>query len=376
MSITENPATSSPPELNAPDRPATPIDALWSPTQLGSIRLSHRIAMAPMTRSRATGEGLVTDLTRTYYAQRASLSMLITEGTQPSEDGQGYLATPGIHTDEQMAAWGRVADAVHEEGSTLVVQLMHVGRVAHPSNTPHGRTPLAPSAAAAAGDMFTATGPLPMPVPREMTEADLAQTIADLRRAARLAIQAGADGVELHGANGYLLQQFLSTNANRRTDQYGGDLAGRIRFPVEVAAAVADEIGADRVGFRISPGSPLGDIEETDVRELYPALIEALAPLGLAYLHVVHLGDETLLRDIRNAWPTGLVLNRAGADIERRAQDVRDGLADVVSVGALALANPDLVARITAGAPMNAADRATLYGGTEAGYTDYPRLAA
>lgn len=358
------------------DSTADPTEALWSPTRLGRIELAHRVAMAPMTRSRATADGRVTDLTRTYYAQRASLAMLITEGTQPSEDGQGYLTTPGIHTDEQADAWARVADAVHEAGSTLVVQLMHVGRMSHPSNTPHGRQPLAPSAIAARGDMFTATGPQPLAVPREMTEDDIAQTIADFRRAARLAVDAGADGVELHGANGYLLQQFLSTNANRRTDGYGGDIAGRIRFPVEVAAAVADEIGADRVGFRVSPGSPLGDIEETDVAELYPALVRALAPLGLAYLHLVHLGDEVLFRTIRDGWPTGLVLNRAGADIERRAQDVRDGLADVVSVGQLALANPDLLDRITAGAPMNDPDRATLYGGGERGYTDYPRLAA
>lgn len=351
-------------------------EVLWSPTRLGRIGLAHRVAMAPMTRSRATADGIVTDLTRTYYAQRASLAMLITEGTQPSEDGQGYLATPGIHTLAQAKAWGRVADAVHEAGSTLVVQLMHVGRVAHPSNTPHGRPALAPSAVAAGGDMFTASGPQPMSVPHEMTEADLAQTIADFRRAARLAVDAGADGVELHGANGYLLQQFMSTNANRRTDQYGGDIAGRIRFPVEVATAVAEEIGADRVGYRVSPGSPLGDIVEADVAELYPALVDALAPLGLAYLHVVHLGDETLLRSIRDRWPAGLVLNRAGADIDRRAQDVRDGLADVVSVGALALANPDLVARIAAGAAMNDPDHSTLYGGGERGYTDYPRLAA
>ena len=354
----------------------TATDVLWSPTQLGRIGLAHRVAMAPMTRSRAAEGGLVTDLTRTYYAQRASLAMLVTEGTQPSEDGQGYLSTPGIHTEEQAEAWGRVADAVHEAGSTLVVQLMHVGRMSHPSNTPHGRTPLAPSAIAARGDMFTATGPQPLAVPREMTEADLAQTISDFRRAARLAVDAGADGVELHGANGYLLQQFMSTNANRRTDGYGGDIAGRIRFPVEVTTAVAEEIGSDRVGFRVSPGSPLGDIEESDVAELYPALVKALAPLELAYLHVVHLGDEALLRSIRDGWPTGLVVNRAGADIDRRAQDVRDGLADVVSVGALALANPDLVARITAGAAMNDPDRSTLYGGGERGYTDYPRIAA
>ncbi|MGK3949970.1 alkene reductase [Microbacterium sp. K2] len=350
------------------------VDHLWSPTQLGRIALTNRVAMAPMTRSRATSDGAVTDLTGTYYAQRASLGMLITEGAQPSEDGQGYLATPGVHTEEQAEAWGRVARAVHEGGSSLVVQLMHVGRVAHPSNTPHGRAPLAPSAIAARGDMFTADGPQPMPVPVEMTHTDIDQTIADFRRAARLAVDAGADGVEVHGANGYLLQQFLSTNANHRTDGYGGDIAGRVRLSVEVAAAIADEIGADRVGFRVSPGSPLGDIEETDVDVLYPALVRALAPLGLAYLHVVHLGDEALLRTIRAAWPSGIVLNRAGADIERRAEDVRDGLADVVSVGALALANPDLIDRIIARAPLNEPDRATFYGGDERGYTDYPRL--
>ncbi|SFR74880.1 N-ethylmaleimide reductase [Agromyces sp. CF514] len=354
----------------------TTAESLWTPTTLGSIALPHRLAMAPMTRSRASADGRVTDLTRAYYAQRASLAMLITEGTQPSEDGQGYLSTPGIHTEAQAEAWGRVADAVHEAGSSLVIQLMHVGRIAHPANTTHARMPLAPSAIAAAGDMFTASGPQPMPVPRAMTEHDLATTIADFRRAARLAVDAGADGVELHGANGYLLQQFVSTNANRRTDGYGGDIAGRIRFPLEVAAAVVDEIGADRVGYRISPGSPLGDIIEADVADVYGALVTALAELDLAYLHVVHLGDESLVRDIRSRWSGGLVLNRAGADLERRTQDLEDGLADVVSVGALALANPDLVERIRAGEAMNEPDRATLYGGDERGYTDYPRLAA
>lgn len=351
-------------------------NALWAPIRLGRIPLAHRLAMAPMTRSRATITGLPTDLTRTYYSQRASLAMLISEGTQPSEDGQGYLATPGIHTEAQAAAWREVADAVHDACSTLVIQLMHVGRVSHPSNTSHGRTPLAPSAIAANGDMFTATGPQPMAAPREMTASDIDQTIADFRHAARLAIDAGADGVEIHGANGYLLQQFVSSNANRRTDGYGGGIAGRIRFPVEVATAVSEEIGADRVGFRISPGSPLGDIVEDDVAEVYSALVDALEPLGLAYLHVVHRGDEALLRSIRDRWTGGLVLNRAGADIDRRVQDVRDGLADVVSVGTLALANPDLTARIRARASMNQPDRTTFYGGGEHGYTDYPRLAA
>ena len=351
-------------------------EALWQPVQLGSIALPHRLVMAPMTRSRATADGRVTGTTATYYAQRASMGMLITEGTQPSEDGQGYLATPGVHTPEQARAWRQVADAVHAAGSTLVIQLMHVGRVAHPSNTPHGRPPLAPSPVAAQATMFTATGPQPMPVPQEMTQDDVTQTVADFRRAARLAVEVGADGVEVHGANGYLLHQFLSVNANRRSDAYGASVQGRIRFPVEVAAAVADEVGADRVGFRIAPGNPFNDVAEDDVHEVYPALVAALAPLGLAYLHVVHGGDEPLLRVLRATWPRGLVLNRAGAEIARRVQDVQDGLADVVAVGALALANPDLVERLRTGAELNAPDPATFYGGGEHGYTDYPVLGA
>ncbi|MCA0144338.1 alkene reductase [Blastococcus sp. LR1] len=351
-------------------------EAMWSPTTLGRIALPHRLAMAPMTRSRATADGRVTDLTATYYTQRASLAMLITEGTQPSEDGQGYLTTPGIHTEEQAQAWRAIADSVHAAGSSLVIQLMHVGRVAHPSNTPHGRPPVAPSAVAAQAQMFTASGPQPMPVPREMTTEDLAQTVADFRRAARLAVEAGADGVELHGANGYLLHQFLSTNANRRTDAYGGSVEGRIRFPVEVAAAVAEEIGADRVGFRIAPGNPFNDIVEDDVAAVYPALVDALAPLGLAYLHVVQGEDDALLRTLRDRWPGGLVVNRSGADLASRVQDVEDGLADVVTVGVLALANPDLVERVRTGAPLNAPDGASFYGGDEHGYTDYPRLGA
>ena len=352
------------------------MNTLWSPIGIGDISLAHRLAMAPMTRDRAQADGTPTELNAQYYRQRAYTAMIITEGTQPSPDGQGYLLTPGIHTDAHIAGWRRITDAVHEEGGRLVIQLMHVGRIAHPANTPHGRQPVGPSAVQPAGTMFTASGPQEMPQPRELSVAEIADTVADFRRAAAAAMTAGADGVEIHGANGYLLHQFLSSNANQRTDDYGGSIDNRIRFAVEVAAGVAAEIGGGRTGIRISPGITLGDIVEDDTSALYPALVDALAPLGLAYLHVVHAGDDELLADLRGRWPGALVLNRAGAELAARIADIETGTADVVTVGAMALANPDLVERIRSGAPLNAPDPATFYGGDERGYTDYPVLAA
>jgi N-ethylmaleimide reductase len=352
------------------------LNALWSPAVVGNLTLPHRLAMAPMTRDRSTPEGVPTELNAEYYAQRASHALIITEGTQPSADGQGYLLTPGIHTEEQIAGWRKVTDAVHAAGGRIVIQLMHTGRIAHPDNTPHGRQPVAPSAIRPGGTMFTASGPLDMPEPRELSTGEVAATVEDFRRAAAAAVAAGADGVEIHGANGYLVHQFLSTNANRRTDRYGGSLEGRLRFAVEVATAVAEEIGAGRTGLRISPGNPFNAIAEDDTHELYPALVRALTPLNLAYLHVLHAGDEELLDTLRGLWPTALLLNRAGADLPTRARDIADGRADVVTVGALALANPDLVQRVRSGAPLNAPDPATFYGGGAAGYTDYPALSA
>ncbi|MFA3842906.1 alkene reductase [Streptomyces aureus] len=353
-------------------------NTLWTPVTIGEIPLANRLAMAPMTRSRSTADGVPTELNAQYYAQRASNGLIITEGTQPCADGQGYPVTPGIHTDEHIAGWRKVADAVHAAGGRLVVQLMHVGRVAHPDNTPHHRQPVAPSAIKPAGELFTATGLQEMPVPRELTTAEVAATVQDFRTAAAAAIAAGADGVEIHGANGYLVNQFLFAGANQRTDQYGGSLDNRIRFAVEVATAVADEIGAGRTGIRLSPGNPfqLNGLIEEDPHELYPHLLRALAPLNLAYLHLAHGGDEELLATLRGLWPTAMLLNRAGADIATRAKDIESGLADVVTVGSMALANPDLIARIQADAPLNTPDRATIYAGGAAGYTDYPTLAA
>ncbi|MFC5955023.1 alkene reductase [Streptomyces pratens] len=350
------------------------LNALWNPTVAGDLDLPHRLAMAPLTRNRATPEGVPTELNAEYYAQRADHAFIITEGTQPSADGQGYPVTPGIYTEEHIAGWRKVTDAVHKADGRIVIQLMHVGRISHPDNTPHGRQPVAPSAVKPAGVTFTASGPQEMPEPRALSTEEVAATVDDFRRAAAAAIAAGADGVEIHGANGYLLHQFLSTHTNQRTDQYGGTIANRIRFAVEVATAVADEIGAGRTGLRISPGNPfnLGDLTESDTHELYPELVRALAPLNLAYLHIAHAGDDDLLRTLRSLWPTTLVLNRAGTDIPTRAEDVEDGLADVITVGSLALANPDLVQRIRSGAPLNTPNPETFYGGGAAGYTDYP----
>ncbi|MDQ1033130.1 N-ethylmaleimide reductase [Streptomyces umbrinus] len=347
---------------------------LWTPTTVGALDLPHRLAMAPMTRDRSTPEGVPTELNAEYYAQRASTAFVITEGTQPSADGQGYILTPGIHTDEHVAGWRKVTDAVHGAGGRVVIQLMHVGRISHPSNTPHGRQPVAPSAVQPAGVMFTMTGPQEMPAPRALSTEEVEGVVQEFRQAAAAAVAAGADGVEIHGANGYLVHQFLSSNANQRTDSYGGSIDNRIRFAVEVAAAVADEIGSDRTGFRISPANPFNDIVEEDTPGLYGALVAALAPLNLAYLHVTHIGDEALLRTIGGQWPTSLIVNRAGADIEARIKDIEDGIADVITVGSMVLANPDLVQRLRTGAALNEPDPATFYGGDERGYTDYPTL--
>ncbi|MEU9063952.1 alkene reductase [Streptomyces sp. NPDC048430] len=350
------------------------INTLWTPVTVGDITLPHRLAMAPMTRSRAAAAGSPIELNAEYYAQRAGAALIISEGTQPSDDGQGYPTTPGIYTDEHIAGWRKVTDAVHTAGGRIVLQLMHVGRVSHPDNTPHGRQSVAPSAIRAAGEMFTASGPKEMPAPRELTTEEVAATVDDFRKAAGAAIAAGADGVEIHGANGYLVHQFLSSHTNERTDRYGGSVENRIRFAVEVAKAVADEIGAGRTGIRISPGNPfkMNDVTESDTAELYPVLVRALAPLDLAYLHVAHGGDEELVSTLLSLWPNALFLNRAGADIATRAQDVENGLADVITVGSMALANPDLVERVRAGAPLNEPVPATIYGGGAVGYTDYP----
>jgi 2,4-dienoyl-CoA reductase-like NADH-dependent reductase (Old Yellow Enzyme family) len=333
------------------------------------------MAMAPMTRGRALDDGTPADMSADYYAQRASLGLLITEGTQPSEDGQGYLNTPGIHTGDHVKGWRKVTTAVHKEGGRLFIQLMHVGRMSHPDNTPHHRQPVAPSAIAPGVDIFTRKGPLPAPVPRALTREDIAAVTKDFVHAARLAIEAGADGVEIHGANGYLLHQFLATNANVRDDEYGGSIENRSRLTLEVTKAVAEAIGPNRTAIRLSPAMRLGGIDEgPEGSDLYRRLVAELDKMGLAYLHLVHIGDEALLAELRKSWSGVLIVNRAGPGRDRIGQDLAAGLADIESYGQMVLANPDFVERIKAGAPLNEARKELYYTGGPAGYIDYPTL--
>lgn len=351
------------------------MEKLWTKTKVGNLELPHRLAMAPMTRSRAEEDGTPGELSSLYYAQRASMGLLITEGAQPSDDGQGYLRTPGIYTEKHIEGWKKVTDAVHDAGGYIYIQLMHVGRVSHPDNTPHHRQPVAPSAIAPGVETFTATGMQDIPVPRELSKEEIQITIADYRKAAAAAIEAGADGVEIHGANGYLINQFIGENSNKRTDEYGGSIENRARFAIEVAKAVIDEIGAERTGFRISPGTPLGGIQDGEQGpDLYRYLTQELAKLNLAYLHIMHLGNDELLQDIRSLWTNPLLVNRAGRGLENIGVDIESGLADLAPIGVWSLANPDFVERLKAGAPLNEADPATFYGSGSKGYTDYPTL--
>ncbi|MEU0268875.1 alkene reductase [Nocardioides sp. NPDC006303] len=351
--------------------------SLWQPFTVGRLELPHRLALAPLTRSRANTDGTPSELAATYYSQRASLGLLISEGTQPSDDGQGYSNTPGIYTPQHVEGWRKVTDAVHDKGGHLFIQLMHVGRISHPDNTPHHRQPVAPSAISAEQDMFTAEGPKRTPAPRELGTEEIQGVVDEFRHAAASAIAAGADGVEIHGANGYLLHQFLSPNANQRTDEFGGSIENRARFVIDVARAVADEIGADRTGIRISPAFPLGGLDEGDtgaVRAQYRYLVGELAKLDLAYLHVHHLGDDELLRSFRDVWPNALLVVRYGRERERIADDIHAGLADIAPLGRFAIANPDVVERLRTDAPFNDLDADTLYTGGSRGYTDYPTL--
>ncbi|MFS0868777.1 alkene reductase [Paenibacillus xylanilyticus] len=352
------------------------MEKLWSKIKIGNLELPHRLVMAPMTRSRAQEDGTPGELSALYYSQRASMGLLISEGTQPSDDGQGYLNSPGIYTDKQIKGWKKITDAVHGAGGYMFIQLMHVGRMSHPENTPHHRQPVAPSAIAPGLEMFTAKGMQEIPVPRALSEEDIQTTILDFRKAAAAAIEAGADGVEIHGANGYLINQFFGVNSNQRTDNYGGSIENRVRFAIEVTKAIVEEIGAEKTGFRISPGTPLGGIDEGEQsHELYLHLVKELSQFNLAYLHVMHLGNETLLREIRSIWSNPLLVNRAGRAREDISIDIENGIADMIPVGVWSLANPDLVERLKQDAPFNEVDGTTLYAGTgSAGYTDYPTM--
>ena len=356
------------------------MSTLFDPVTVGRLELPSRLVMAPMTRNRATPEGVVTSLTAAYYAQRAGAGLIISESIQPSALGQGYILTPGLHTAEQVAAWRTVTAAVHAKGGRIVAQLTHCGRIGHPSLYPNGELPLAPSAVASGEQMISFDGPLAHPTPREMTYEDIVRTVEEFAHSARNAIEGGFDGVEVHGGNGFLVHQFLADNTNLRTDEYGGSIADRIRFGVEVVRAVAEAVGADRVGIRVSPGSPYNAMVEHDPIPVYTALLDELAVLDIAYLHVVEMGTRDVTKHLRAAWPGTLILNPHEtlavfpATAEVAQQTMEAGVADAVSLAALWLANPDLDVRIKAGGPYNTPDPATYYGGNHVGYTDYPTL--
>jgi N-ethylmaleimide reductase len=350
----------------------------FDPIVVADRPLKNRIAMSPMTRSRAYGDGMSpTALMAEYYAQRAGAGLIITEGIQPSVVGQGYPNTPGLHTDAQVEAWRDVTAAVHAAGGTIFAQLMHTGRIGHPSLLPDGLVPVGPSAVAPEGRVFTLTGLADMVTPMALTERAILDTIDDFAMAAERAVAAGFDGVEIHGANGYLLHQFLSTNANVRTDRWGGSVANRVRFPLQVVEAVTEAIGAGRVGVRLSPANPLNDIVEQDYSYTYRVLVDELAELGLAYLHVMETENRDLTIDLRRRFGGTFILNPAtpgsmtGPD---ELELVADGTTDMIAFGALFLANPDLPQRLAIGGPFNQPDRATFYGGDGHGYTDYPTL--
>ncbi|PAE07496.1 alkene reductase [Terribacillus saccharophilus] len=351
------------------------MSKLFEPVKIGNIELKNRLGMAPMTRSRALPDGTPSDLAAEYYGQRASVGLIISEGTQPSDDGQGYSNTPGIYTESHIVGWKKVTSKVHNEGGRIFIQLMHVGRVSHPDNTPHHRQAVAPSAIAPNTEIFTAQGMKEIPTPRALSEEEIKDVINEFRLAARAAVEAGADGVEIHGANGYIVQQFLSENANHRQDAYGGTIENRSRFAIEIAKAVVDEIGPERTGIRFSPQGTLNGIEEGETSiEMYRYLISELDKLNLAYLHIMHFGNESLLQDIRQLWSQALLVNRAGRTLDQLTVDLDNELADVITVGTWMIANPDFVERLKFDAPLNTPDRNTIYAGGAEGYTDYPFL--
>jgi len=358
------------------------MSLLFSKTTLGPLPLQNHLVMSPMTRNRAIGN-IPNELMAEYYAQRASVGLIITEGTSPSPNGIGYARIPGLYSAAQVAGWKTVVDAVHAKGAKIFVQLMHCGRIAHPLNLPPGARILAPSALAAAGEMYTdAKGMQPNALPAAMSEADIKATIDEFAHAANCALQAGFDGVELHAANGYLLEQFLRPTSNLRTDRYGGTIENRSRFVLEVADAVIAVIGKDKLGIRLSPFGVFND------QPLYPAmesdytyLAGELNARGLVYIHLVNhssMGAPPVPDSVR-AMLHGLshcaLILSGGYDLQRAESDLAADKGDLIAVARLILANPDLLARWKQGAALNEPDPSTFYTPGPKGYTDYPALA-
>jgi N-ethylmaleimide reductase len=373
---TDNASTAS---IDAPLR-----GGLFEPVQLGARTLANRIAMAPLTRCRAGADGVPGTLIAEHYAQRASAGLIITEGVNISPTARGYDLTPGLYADGQVEGWRRVTQAVHARGGVIFPQLWHVGRISHPDLQPDGALPVAPSALRGEGTTsYTPTGFQPCPTPRALRTEEIPAIVLDYARAAQRALDAGFDGVEIHAANGYLLEQFLREHSNRRTDRYGGSVENRARFLLEVAQAVASVCGAGRTGIRLSPVSTVNGSEaDRDPSRTYRYVVEQLDALGLAYIHVIE-GVTQGPRDVpggfdytalRKAFRGRYIANN-GYDRNLAIEACAQGRADLVAFGRLYIANPDLVERLRRNAPLNAPDPATFFGGGAEGYNDYPRLA-
>jgi N-ethylmaleimide reductase len=355
---------------------------LFEPYKLGPLTLPNRFVMAPLTRNRA-GQGLVpSPLAVEYYGQRASAGLLITEASQVSPQGQGYQDTPGIYSAEQVAAWRRVTERVHARGGRIFLQLWHVGRISHTSLQPNGGAPVAPSAIRAKGKTFVGGKFIEISEPRALELSEIPEIIESFRRGAANAIAAGFDGVEIHGANGYLLDQFAKDGTNKRTDAYGGSIQNRARLMLEVAAAVSAEVGAERTGIRISPVTPANDVSDSNPQPLFDHIVDRLNALKLVYIHVIE-GATGGPRDIapfdygslRKRFKGAYIANN-GYDLALAEKALSANAADLIAFGKLFIANPDLVERFRRGAPLNAPDKATFYGGDAKGYTDYPTLEA
>ena len=355
---------------------------LFSPVKLGSIALKNRMVMAPLTRNRAGEGGVPQAMNVTYYVQRASAGLIISEATPISAMAHGYPALPGIYTDAQVAGWKKVTDGVHAEGGKIVIQLWHVGRISHPSLLPNGAQPVAPSAIKPNGKAFTYQGLVDYVEPRALAVSELPSIVADYVHATKCALAAGFDGVEIHAANGYLLDQFLRDGTNKREDEYGGSIENRSRLLLEVTKAVVEVAGSDKVGIRISPVNPFNDMKDSNPQALFNHVVTALNPFKLAYLHVVEGGIHgggiadpfdfpALRKHCQSAYMANLSYDKA-----RGNAAIVSGHADAIAYGVPFIANPDLVKRFSINAALNEADSSTFYGGNEHGYTDYPFLGA
>jgi len=350
---------------------------LFSSVNLGKMNLANRVAMAPMTRNRAPG-GIPTPLMIEYYVQRAGAGLIITEGAQISDQAIGYPATPGIHSQKQVEGWKQITEAVHAKGGHIFIQLWHCGRVSHPDYH-GGELPVAPSAIRPEGQAFTYTGLQDFVTPRELAVDEIPGIVEQYRHAAGMAMQAGFDGIEIHSANGYLIDQFLRDGSNRRSDQYGGTIENRVRLLIEVSEAVCREIGSDKVGVRISPVNGFNDMRDSDPQSLFNHVAEALSTLKPAYLHVVEVSmagevdDAVDMQQIRQHFYGAYIAN-GSYDKARGNAVIASGAADMVAYGIPYLANPDLVERFLKDTQLNEPDQATFYGGDMHGYTDYPFL--